>query len=539
MKIERALVSVSDKTGIVDFVRDLSSLGIEIISTGGTAKALKEAGIAVRTIDDLTGFPEIMDGRVKTLHPKVHGGILAVRDNTAHQRQMEENKIVPIDIVVVNLYPFEATVAKEGTTLEEAIENIDIGGPAMIRSSAKNHRYVTVVVDPHDYPKIVEEIRTCGNTSLETRQRLAIKVYQHTANYDSAIEVYLSKALLQEKVLRLRFGKGKELRYGENSHQGATFYQSAALGEANLANAEILHGKELSYNNFVDAEAALEAVKELAGVPAACVVKHTNPCGYATGGNLLQALTAAWQGDPISAFGSIIALTTKVDLATAEFLKGRFAEILIAPGYDGKALDYLRKKSADLRILKVSDLENGKPLQKKVYRGLIGGMLEQDRDVAVMDKWETVTKASFPEEKRRLAEFTWRACKHAKSNAIMLGREYAPGCFQIIGMGAGQPNRLDSVRKLAATKAQDNLAIIHKETGITQSFEAFLQEQFANFILASDAFFPFFDSIEAAHQVGVRYIVQPGGSKRDKDVIDACDRLGIAMAFTGMRHFRH
>ncbi len=539
MKIQRALVSVSDKTGIVDFARDLSSLGIEIISTGGTAKALKDAGIVVRTIDDLTGFPEIMDGRVKTLHPKVHGGILAVRDNPAHNRQMEENGILPIDMVVVNLYPFEATVAKEGTTLDEAIENIDIGGPAMIRSSAKNHRYVTVVVDPHDYPAIIEEIRKTGNTTLQTRQRLAVKVYSHTASYDSAIEVYLSRTLLDERVLRLRFGQGRALRYGENSHQGAAFYPASGLGEACLANAEILHGKELSYNNFVDAEAALEAVKDLAGVPAACVVKHTNPCGFATGASLRSALEAAWQGDPVSAYGSIIALSTKVDLEAAEFLKGRFVEVLIAPGFDDKALDFLRKKSADIRILRVPSLDGGKPVQKTMYRGLVGGMLEQDRDLILAAKWETVTKALFPDEKRRLAEFAWKACKHTKSNAIVLAREYAPGCFQVIGMGAGQPNRLDSVRKLAATKARDNLEILHRESGSSVALDEFVKQQFANMVLASDAFFPFSDSVEAASGVGVAYIVQPGGSKRDQEVVDACDRLGIAMVFTGTRHFRH
>lgn len=533
-----AILSVSDKTGIVEFARGLIQQNYEIVSTGGTAKKLKEEKIPVRNIDDLTGFPEIMDGRVKTLHPKVHGGLLAVRENADHVKQMEKNGIYPIDLVAVNLYPFENTIAKETATLEDAIENIDIGGPTMLRSSAKNHRYVTVVVDPSDYPVVLREMEANGgSTSLETRQKLAVKVFSHTADYDSCIDIYLSRHLSREEKIRFKYGKGRTLRYGENSHQKSTFYESLPIAETCVPMAEQLHGKEISYNNLVDAEAAFEAVKEFADVPAVTVIKHTNPCGFATGETLVEALEAAWQGDPVSAYGSIIAVTQKVDLKTSERLKGRYIEILIAPDYDDDALEFLKKKSKDIRLLKTGPI--GKPVYKKSYKFLTGGLLEQDRDLMDIDKWETVTKTEFSESKKGLAKFAWIACKHTKSNAIVFAREYKAGCYQVIGMGAGQPNRIDSTRKLAATKSISNLELFYQSGNDSGSFEEYREKEFNEFVMASDAFFPFPDNIEVANELGIRYVVQPGGAKRDMEVIETCDRFGIAMIFTGMRHFKH
>jgi len=452
---------------------------------------------------------------------------------------MKANGIEPIDMVVVNLYPFEATVAKPGVHIDEAIENIDIGGPTMLRSSAKNYKYVTVVVSPDDYQSVLAEIKKNGNTTIETRQRLAVKVFEHTASYDSAIQTYLEQKLNNKKVLRLYFNGGETLRYGENSHQSATFYKLPGVTESCMATAEQLHGKELSYNNLVDGEAAHEAVKEIKGRPAVVIIKHTNPCGFATGNTLAQAFENAWQGDIVSAFGSVIAVNRQVDMATAQLLKGRFVEILIASGFDADALEFLKQKSTDIRILKVPSWEKEENTQKKVYRNIIGGMLEQDRDALFMEKWEVVTKAQFPEAKVALANFAWGACKHTKSNAIIFAREYAANCFQVVGMGAGQPNRLDSTRKLAATKARENIERFYAEQRPAGSLEEFITSQFNQFVMASDAFFPFPDNIEAANSFGIKYILQPGGSKKDSDVVAACNTFGIAMALTGTRHFRH
>jgi phosphoribosylaminoimidazolecarboxamide formyltransferase / IMP cyclohydrolase len=520
--IMKALISVSDKAGIVEFATELSNLNYEILSTGGTAKTLRDASIKVTDVSEYTGSPEIMDGRVKTLHPKIHGGLLALRDNESHVQQAKDNSIDMIDLVVVNLYPFQQTIAKENVTQAEAIENIDIGGPAMLRSAAKNFKHVTVIVDPHDYNKVLDEIKQ-DKVSEETRAKLAVKVFRHTADYDAAIDKYLSKQLTNEDILRLKFTNGQKLRYGENWHQQATFYKKETT-ESSLANAEILHGKEMSYNNYIDADAALEAVKELKDTAAVAIVKHTNTCGLATGSNLPEAFEKAWAGDPISAFGSVIAVTKTVDTRSAEFLQGKFVEALIAPGFSDEALEFLKNKSKDIRLIKIPELFE--PKEKNSYRSIVGGMLEQNRDLQTYKEWKTVTKKEF--DKTDLAEFAFKACKHVKSNAIILAYEYELGKFMILGMGAGQPNRIDALKKLAVTKATENLKLM----GLPQ-------ETLNDCVLASDAFFPFDDTVREAASHGITQIIQPGGSKKDDEVIAACDELEMAMIFTEMRHFRH
>jgi len=558
-RVERALISVFDKTGIVEFAEELAALGVEIISTGGTAKLLLENGINVTPVEEITGFPEMMDGRVKTLHPKIHGALLGLRDNSTHANQAKELGIKWIDLVVVNLYPFEETIARDNVELTEAIENIDIGGPTMLRSAAKNYRFVVVVTDSADYGRVLEEIKKNGEVSLETRKMLAVKVFRLTADYDSAIDKYLSKTFMGEEILRLRYSSGEELRYGENSHQKAAFFLDEKSHEPSIARAELLHGKAMSYNNYVDSDAALEAVKELQGQVGVAVVKHTNPCGYAVGETPREALERAWAGDPISAFGSVVACNTKVNRAFAEFLKGKnvrhvgyiikdgklisqevptkFIEVVIAPDFDEEAVELL-SRAKNLRILKTGSLDTPE-MEMKTYRKITGGMLEMDRDIGVWEKFETVTEKSFDESKKKLAEFTYKACKYTKSNAIVLGREYKPGFYQVIGMGAGQPNRVDSLRKLAVVKALENLQIEYESLKINVPFETYCHEQFGEMVLASDAFFPFNDTVYAAAKAGIQYIIQPGGSIRDGDSIEACNKTGIAMAFTGMRHFRH
>ncbi len=536
MSFKTVLISVSDKKGTLEFAQGLSNLGWRILSTGGTLKYLRDNGVTAVQVSDHTGSPEILDGRVKTLHPRIHGGILAMRGNADHVKQLGEQKIDPIDIVAVNLYPFRETAAKPGVAIEEVIENIDIGGPSMLRSSAKNHNDVTVICDPADYATVLAELRTSGSTTLETRRRLAVKAFRHTADYDSAIDAHLSKALLEESVLRLNFQPGKSLRYGENDHQKATFFPEYPGAEANLGSCRQLHGKELSYNNLVDADAALEAVRDLHELPAVAIVKHTNPCGYATGKTLAQAFESAWQADPVSAFGSVIAVSRKLDMATAELLKGRFVEALVAPGFEPDALEFLQKKSKDIRLLDLGELTAPQP--RKVYKHILGGMLEQDRDVELWRKWDVVTEAKLPDNIRPLAGFTWKACKHVKSNAIVLGYEYQPGCYTLVGMGPGQPNRIDSNLKLCQPRARENLARIAVAMGIA-NVESFVREAMGRCVMASDAFFPFDDNVKAAHEGGIRYIVQPGGSLRDAEVIATANQLGIAMVFTGTRHFRH
>jgi len=556
---KRVLISVSDKRDVVMFAKELVNLGWEIISTGGTASFLKERNIPVTSIEQVTNFPELMDGRVKTLHPKVHAAILGLRDNPDHVNQAKEQGVFWIDLVVVNLYPFEKTVEKEDVNLKDVIENIDIGGPTMLRSAAKNYQFVGVVTDPDDYPRVLEEIRNSGEVRLRTREGLAVKVFRRTADYDAAIDRFLSKRILNEETLRLQYSSGTVLRYGENSHQKATFYQDSKTRETSAAGAQLLSGKAMSYNNYVDSDAALESVKELKGQIGVAVIKHTNPCGYATGETPREALERAWAGDPMSAFGSVIACNAPVDLAFAKFLKskdevhigyviqkgriipqkvpGKFIEVIIAPDFLPDALIYL-SKTKSLRLLKTGDFKLSSP-EKETFRKITGGMLEMSRDLTLWDHFQNVTKMTFDKGKQELAEFMVKACKHTKSNAIVLGREYRPGYFQVLGMGAGQPNRVDSLRKLAVTKALENLEIAYQSNKPDESFEAYSQRAFGEMVLASDAFFPFDDTVREAAEFGIKYIVQPGGSKRDDDSIQACNDLGIAMAFTGMRHFRH
>jgi len=510
MKIQRALVSVSDKTGILDFSRGLSAMGVEILSTGGTAAALRDAGIPVTDVSTFTGHPEILDGRVKTLHPKIHGGILQRRSNPQDMETCEKMGLPPIDLVCTNLYPFEQS---------PGIENIDIGGPAMLRSAAKNHLDVIVLCDPADYESVLKTLQTDGDLPLETRRALATKVFARTSTYDAAISSWLSGEAPPET----------SLRYGENPHQRASFQPDSPLpSEATLATARILHGKEMSYNNYVDGDAALEATRELYDTPAAIIIKHTNPCGGATGETLVEALTAAWEGDVISAFGSVIALTRPVDLATARILKGRFVEALIAPEFEPDALEFLQAKSKDIRLISL-DRPLAAPLPRQTVRRINGGSLTQEADIGAPEGWTGVTKTSFPDTLRPLANFGIRVCTHLKSNAILLAWEYTPGSYSILGMGAGQPNRVDAMRKLALEKARENIARLELDP----------QTVLAHTVLISDAFFPFADNIEVAAAFGIRHIVEPGGSKRDADCIAACNEKGIAMVFTGCRHFLH
>ncbi|NLG18508.1 MAG: bifunctional phosphoribosylaminoimidazolecarboxamide formyltransferase/IMP cyclohydrolase [Fibrobacter sp.] len=534
--IKRALISVSDKTGIVEFSKELVSRGVEILSTGGTSKTLNENGVPVKSVDSYTGHPEIMDGRVKTLHPKVHGGILAVRENPEHMKQMAENGIEPIDLVVVNLYPFQKTVFRKDVTIEDAIENIDIGGPTMVRSSAKNHAYVSIVVDPADYSLVLSEMSRHGGLTFESRKMLAVKAFRHTADYDANIDKYLSGVYLDEQILRMSYVKGKSLRYGENPHQKAVFFKGKS-NEPSLANARQLHGKELSFNNIVDGDAALEVIKEFSDFASAAVIKHTNPCGLATGKSLDQALEAAWSGDPVSAFGSIIAVNRIMDRSAAQVLEGRFVEMIIAPDFTPEALQFLQEKSMAIRLLAVGDLP-GSEKESFTMKHVTGGLLWQDRDTTVSEKWENVTGEHFPERKEMLGHFAWSVCKHVKSNAIVLAHEYAQGFYRVLGMGAGQPNRVDALRKLAVPKAIENLIREYQGAGreIPEEMEF---PEFKEMVMASDAFFPFPDAIEEASEAGIRYIVQPGGSKRDSEVIETCNRYGIAMVFTGTRHFCH
>ncbi len=542
-RIKRALISVSDKKGITSFAAGLSAAGVELVSTGGTAKALREADLPVHDVADLTGFPEMLDGRVKTLHPLVHGGLLYIRGNTAHEQTVADHDIPAIDLVCINLYPFEQTVAREDVSFDEAVEQIDIGGPAMLRSAAKNMRSVTVVTDPADYGRVLAELaENDGATTEALRIQLAQKAFARVAAYNAAIAAYLARKLDDKREaapLIMTYDRGIPLRYGENPHQEAALYKEAEPAEACIAHTDQLHGKGLSYNNYLDGDAALEAVKELAGEHGVAIIKHSNPCGYATGATLADALEAAWAGDPVSAFGSVIAVTRKVDLAMAECLKGRFVEVLIAPDYDEDALSWLQQKSKDLRILRTRHPIQA-PAPGQAIRQIGGGLLVQDRDIGLAENWFTPTEQTFPERKQALAEFGMKVCKHIKSNAIALVHEYTEGHYALLGMGAGQPNRVDSLRKLALPRACENLDRLYEEGGsYGKNPKEFRAERLKECVLISDAFFPFSDSIDYAAESGISYIVQPGGSKRDEEVIAACDKYGIAMTFTGMRHFRH
>jgi len=501
--IKRALISVSDKTGIIDFARELKTLDVEIISTGGTARSLRDAGLDVRDISEVTGFPEMMDGRVKTLHPRVHGGLLALRDNSEHVAAMQQNGIEPIDMVVVNLYPFAQTIARAGVTREEAIEQIDIGGPAMIRSAAKNARDVAVVVSPAQYDDLTVELKqNNGSLSIATRERLAQEAFQQTAQYDSIVSSYLGG-----ENLVLVLTKSADLRYGENPHQQAALYHTADGG--GVAKAELLSGKEMSFNNYVDADAAWQLVCDFE--PTTCaIIKHTNPAGVGQGETVASAYQKALATDPVSAFGGIVAVNRPVDAAAAQEITKIFTEVVIAPHYEADALHILQAKK-NLRVLRMNSVVSAKGLE---YKQISGGMLVQTRDQHQLKREDLkVVSARQPtDEEVRDLLFAWTVCKHTKSNAIVYARD-----GQTVGVGAGQMSRVDSVR-IGAMRAQLPVA---------------------GSVLASDAFFPFRDGIDEAARHGIRAIIQPGGSVRDDEAIAAANEHGLAMVFTGVRHFKH
>ncbi len=515
----RALISVSDKQGVVEFARELGPLGFGILSTGGTARLLREAGIEVTDVADYTGFPEMMDGRVKTLHPKVHGGLLGRRDIDAEV--MAEHGIDPIDLVVVNLYPFERTVARADCTLPEAIENIDIGGPTMLRSAAKNHRHVAVVVDPADYARVLEELRAGGAVGDATRFDLAVKVFEHTARYDGAIASYLGARCEDPpqpefpRTFNLQLRRAQTMRYGENPHQRAAFYVEAAPGEASISTARQLQGKELSYNNVGDTDAALECVKSFEE-PACVIVKHANPCGVAVAESQFEAYDRAHRTDPTSAFGGIIAFNRPLEAAVASaILERQFVEVIIAPEVGEEALAACSGKT-NVRVL-----ECGQWPRERVagfdYKRVNGGLLVQDRDLGAVAAGDlrVVTRRSPGEQELRDLLFAWKVAKFVKSNAIVYCRD-----GMTIGVGAGQMSRVYSAR-IGAIKAADE------------------QLEVAGSVLASDAFFPFRDGVDAAAAAGVTAVIEPGGSMRDEEVIAAADEHDLAMVFTGMRHFRH
>ena len=527
--IKSALISVSDKTGVLDFARALSAMGVKLLSTGGTAKMLADNGLAVTEVADYTGFPEMLDGRVKTLHPKVHGGILARRDFPEHMAKLAEHDIPTIDMVVVNLYPFQATVAKEDCSLDDAIENIDIGGPAMLRSSAKNHKDVVVICDPADYGVVLAEMKTTDNTpgfvSYETRFRLATKVYAHTAQYDGAIANYLTSLGPDRahatrgaypKNLNVAFEKVQDMRYGENPHQSAAFYRDVVATPGALANYRQLQGKELSFNNIADADAAWECVKSMGGFDqsAACViVKHATPCGVALGADAADAYKRALQTDPTSAFGGIIAFNVEVDAAAAVELAKLFVEVLIAPVFTAEAKQILSAKQ-NVRLL---EIPLGDGVNAMDFKRVGGGLLVQSADSknVLVGDLKVVSKLQPTPQQLQDLMFAWRVAKYVKSNAIVYAKNR-----QTIGVGAGQMSRVNSAR-IAAIKAE--------HAGL----------QVVGSVMASDAFFPFRDGLDNAAKAGVTAVIQPGGSMRDAEVIAAADEAGIAMVFTGMRHFRH
>jgi phosphoribosylaminoimidazolecarboxamide formyltransferase/IMP cyclohydrolase len=546
-KIKRALLSVSDKTGLAEFATTLSNLGVELISTGGTAKFLRENGLEVIDVSTVTGFPEMMDGRVKTLHPKIHGAFLALRDNTEHVASMNEHGIEPIDLVVINLYPFEQTIAKEGVSLEKAVENIDIGGPAMIRSASKNWRDVAVVTDPTNYSEITDELTAnSGSLSLETRQRLATLAYTRTANYDLAISRYLSaqtslgptvadgdlsvssavaSGLTPKNPSETEFPAGvlielakvRDLRYGENPHQKAALYITGERG--GIANAEQLHGKEMSFNNYVDAEAAWNLVQDFDEL-AVAIIKHTNPSGVGVGATNEEAYRRALSTDPVSAFGGIVALNKKVDAAVAVSVNEVFTEVVIAPEFDSDALEVFRTKK-NLRVLSVPSAaaagltsESDAALE---YKQISAGMLVQEKDIYKITRndLKIVSEKQPSEEEIKAMLLAWRVCKHVKSNAIVIANQ-----DQTIGVGSGQMNRVDSVRIAAMRAERFNLPV-------------------KGSVLASDAFFPFRDNVDEAAKLGASAIIQPGGSMRDEESIQAANEHGVSMVFTGFRHFKH
>ena len=516
----RALVSVSDKTGLVEFVQGLQQHGWEIIATGGTQRLLEDAGIHTIGISEVTGFPEICDGRVKTLHPKVHGALLARRDEPSHLQALKENGIEFIDMVCVNLYPFRETIAKEGTTMAEAIEKIDIGGPSMLRSAAKNWNDVTVVCDPADYQRILEEIHTLGNTTRDTRLQLSAKAYTHTAEYDMCIATYMRKAAGLNEKLFLEYDLKQSLRYGENPHQDAKFYAALEPVPFSLATAKQLNGKELSYNNIQDANAALNIVREFGDTPFCVGLKHMNPCGAAIGKDVVEAWTKAYEADKVSIFGGIVATNCELTREAAELMKPVFLEIIMAPKFSEGALEVLCTKK-NLRLLEVNmDADTAKHMQ---YVSVNGGLLAQlqDTTTVALTKDMCVTKTQPTDEQMTDLQFAWRIVKHVKSNAIVVvknGRTY--------GVGAGQMNRVGSAG-IALRQAEEALAAEGKDIRKEE------------LVMGSDGFFPFGDSVESAAEYGIAAIVQPGGSVRDEESIVAANKHNIPMLFTGMRHFKH
>lgn len=519
-KVQRALISVSDKTGVIEFAKGLSKMGVEILSTGGTAKALKDAGVSVKDVSEHTGFPEMMDGRLKTLHPKVHGGLLWRRDNQKDKEETEKHGITSIDIVAVNLYPFEQTVSKPDVKFDVAIENIDIGGPTMLRAASKNFKDVIVIVDPDDYAKVLDELNSNnGEAHYNTKYYLARKVFAHTARYDTLISNYLNKQaepdVIFQPVLNMSYTRISSLRYGENPHMKAAVYRESLYSGLSLVDAKILQGKEMSYNNYLDSSAALDLVKEFGDArPAAVITKHNNPCGVAVADSISEAYRRAFETDPVSAFGGVIALNRKVDEATAKEILSLFVEIIIAPGFDPDALKLLSSKP-NIRLL---ELDVSKETVGFEMRKIQGGLLVQERDTGMVEELKSlkvVTKRQPSDDEYAAMAFAWRICKHMKSNAIIYTAK-----DRTLGIGCGQTSRVDSTRLAAMKAANFNISL----TGS---------------VVASDAFFPARDSIEVIGGKGGTAIIQPGGSIKDNDVIAAADELNIAMIFTGMRHFRH
>lgn len=514
---KRAVISVSDKRDVAKFAKELETLGYEIVSTGGTAKVIRDAGVNVTGVSEITGFPECLDGRVKTLHPKIHAGILAMRNNPEHMRQIEELGVSPIDIVAINLYPFKQTILKDNVTLEEAIENIDIGGPTMIRAAAKNWQDVAVIVDPDDYMIVVEELKAKGEVSKETKFRLAGKVFEHTAQYDALIADYLRKQRGDSPFvenLTVTYEKVQEMRYGENPHQKAAFYKEIGKADNVLAAAKQLHGKELSYNNIGDANGALDIIKEFGyDIPTVVAVKHANPCGVATGSDIHEAYMRAYEADPVSIFGGIVALNREVDEATAQEMSKIFLEIIIAPSFSQKAFEILSAKK-NIRLLELPNLAKPNIKGTLDMKKVVGGLLVQELDTELLNEEDIkcVTKRQPTEKELEDLKFVWKVVKHTKSNGIALAKDN-----QTVGIGPGQTNRITALE----------LAIKYGGDKVKGS------------VMGSDAFFPFSDCVEAAEKAGITAIIQPGGSIRDEDSIKAADKAGIAMLFTGMRHFKH
>lgn len=507
--IKRALISVFDKTGIIEFAKELDKLGVEILSTGGTAKKLKEAGIKVIDVSDYTGFPEMMGGRVKTLHPKIHGGLLALRENQDHMNQAKQNNIEMIDMVVVNLYPLEETV-KKGVSFEETIEMIDIGGPSMIRSAAKNFKHVIVLTDPNGYQIVLDKLKKGEDLTIDERKNLAKKVFERTAIYDSIISNYLEKEEFPKNII-FPFNKIQDLRYGENPHQRGAFYKESILNETSMANAKQLWGKELSYNNIFDGDGALELTKEFKN-PAVSVIKHANPCGVAERDTIEKAFEDAYNVDPMSAFGCVIAMNRPCSLKVAEMTKGKFIELLIAPSFDNDALEFLKENKQNCRILEVGELKKS----SKGYdmKKVVGGILIQSREWPNIEDIELkcVTKRKPTEKELVNLKFAWKVNKHTKSNSVVFVKDKTG-----YGMGVGQMSRVDA-----------SIIARRKSDGRTDGGS-----------MSSDAFFPFPDAVEAAAEAGIKSIIQPGGAKKDQEVIDKCDELGIAMVFSGVRLFKH